>query len=186
MTEHEKAIQESEQADAAEAYFAARQGLVMPKSALRAFDAGFDRGWAAHACQPHNFCPDCGQRTQPGFEHVACDPDGAVAFADRPRTSGYAQRISNGLEPLEWGDIHEKVQNVDTFEKPVQIPSKNEHDADGWIPWSGGKCPVALDVLVEIRLRRGIIYQGIAAGWVWRHHGFETDIVAYRIVKDRR
>jgi len=67
-----------------------------------------------------------------------------------------------------------------------------------WIEWGGGDCPVAPDVMVEVRLRTGdeIGASGtLSAGdWMvqpeypddpsnWEHHGHPDDIIAYRVVK---
>lgn len=60
-------------------------------------------------------------------------------------------------------------------------------DADGWIPWAGGECPVDEKVLVEVRLRSGAacINQEakMGADWLWDHDGGPGDIIAYRVSK---
>lgn len=78
MTEHEKAIQESEREDQLDAYFDCRAWVNRTSENESIFGAAFDRGWAAHARQPRNFCSDCGQRTPAGSVHT-CSPEGAVA-----------------------------------------------------------------------------------------------------------
>ena len=60
-------------------------------------------------------------------------------------------------------------------------------DADGWIPWSGGECPVNNGVWFWLRFRNGHQFgpDDEAALWRWGHnHLDEGDIVAYRIVKE--
>ena len=60
-------------------------------------------------------------------------------------------------------------------------------DADGWIPWAGGECPVAFETKVDVRHRDGNEYQGFAGysiARVWDHAGEPRDIIAYRIVKE--
>ena len=62
-------------------------------------------------------------------------------------------------------------------------------DADGWIPWKGGVCPVSLDAVVEVRCRDGHKSKMKAQIFRWVHAGqtgmyvFEEsdDIIAYRI-----
>ena len=56
-------------------------------------------------------------------------------------------------------------------------------DADGWIPWSGGECPVHGRVPVEIQAKSGRKQTGPAEVWEWRHFGHRGDIIAYRIAK---
>ena len=59
-------------------------------------------------------------------------------------------------------------------------------DADGWIPWSGGECPVNNGVWFWLRFRNGRQFgpDDEAAFWRWGHnHLDEGDIVAYRIAK---
>ena len=56
-------------------------------------------------------------------------------------------------------------------------------DADGWIPWSGGECPVHGRAPVEIQAKSGRKQTGLAEVWEWRHFGHRGDIIAYRIAK---
>lgn len=53
---------------------------------------------------------------------------------------------------------------------------------DGWQPWSGGECPEPAPVLVEYKMRCGLIVtRGTPAGEVrWGHEGNGGDVVAYR------
>ena len=61
-------------------------------------------------------------------------------------------------------------------------------DADGWIPYAGGGCPVDGDVTVEVRLRSGqenVAEDAEAADyWDWGIDDVGGDIVAYKIVED--
>lgn len=55
-------------------------------------------------------------------------------------------------------------------------------DADGWIEWSGGECPVIVDDVVEVKFRDGVSSDaGKAMGWRWEHYGNTADIIAYRL-----
>jgi len=71
--------------------------------------------------------------------------------------------------------------------KPDSEPEPPKPDADGWIPWNGGECPVGDDVRVEIRRRGGDIATHVASYFIWHHwrSGADRDheIVAYRVVK---
>jgi hypothetical protein len=57
-----------------------------------------------------------------------------------------------------------------------------ETDADGWIQWHGGECPVDGDVDVEIRLSDGTEAIEMAGLLRWDETGELYDIVAYRVV----
>ena len=68
-------------------------------------------------------------------------------------------------------------------------------DADGWIPWSGGECPVPTGTVVDVKYRNGSIgvslpanishyFVNADAGFpFWVAHGLSKDIIAYRIAK---
>ena len=63
-------------------------------------------------------------------------------------------------------------------------------NGDGWIPWGGGNSPVGGDVFVNYISRRGDVCTHMARMLRWNHmaansreHGYEYDIVAYRIAK---
>ena len=60
-------------------------------------------------------------------------------------------------------------------------------DADGWIPWAGGECPLAgIYGIVEVRFRDGYTEYGHPSRWnaSWIHRPYDPmcDIIAYRIV----
>ena len=60
-------------------------------------------------------------------------------------------------------------------------------DADGWIHWSGGECPINNGVWFWLRFRNGRQFgpDNGAVLWRWDHnHLNEGDIVAYRIAKE--
>ena len=66
-----------------------------------------------------------------------------------------------------------------------QIVSDAAQDADGWIEWKGGECPVDVDALVCCKLRSGKVsitayHAGILS---WRNNGNAADIIAYRLHK---
>ncbi|HAZ2983871.1 TPA: hypothetical protein J0587_004698, partial [Salmonella enterica subsp. enterica serovar Kentucky] len=60
--------------------------------------------------------------------------------------------------------------------------SEAKTDADGWIDWGGGECPVDTKTLVDIRLKVGFTYKSCHPGdYSWRHAGGGGDIIAYRL-----
>lgn len=57
-------------------------------------------------------------------------------------------------------------------------------DADGWIAWGGGECPVPHSTIVELKLIGGIQPPPVNAGsWHWMVHGYSDDIRFYRVVE---
>lgn len=69
-----------------------------------------------------------------------------------------------------------------------QIVAETAPDADGWVGWSGGECPVGGDVVVCCKWRSGkaSITAHRAGSLSWRHNGNAADIIAYRIHKPER
>lgn len=66
---------------------------------------------------------------------------------------------------------------------PVVLFRLMHADADGWIQWDGGDCPVPSVIVVQTTLRNGGINPapGHAAGiYRWDHRGNSADIIAYR------
>lgn len=60
-----------------------------------------------------------------------------------------------------------------------------------WIEWAGGERPVDRDTLVELRLRSPSAWDDgdyadgrPARQFFWDHGGDDSDIIAYRIVKE--
>ncbi|ADE87911.1 conserved phage protein [Escherichia phage vB_EcoM_ECO1230-10] len=59
-------------------------------------------------------------------------------------------------------------------------------DADGWIEWAGGECPVDSDAIVEVKYLKPspLHFNNDRAGdFSWSHTGSNGDIIAYRIVQ---
>ena len=63
-------------------------------------------------------------------------------------------------------------------------------DADGWIEWKGGECPVGGDVMVVCKVRTRKEFRNgkkIKASILrWRHTGGMADIIAYRLHKQEQ
>jgi hypothetical protein len=64
-----------------------------------------------------------------------------------------------------------------------QLIQSSQPDADGWIEWHGGECPVPSTVIIELRLRDRTVYSSnCPVSWCWKHRDAACDIIAYRIV----
>lgn len=59
-------------------------------------------------------------------------------------------------------------------------------DADGWITWDGGECPVAPETLVHVRTRGGAETDEPmrAENWWWGRNATSRayDLIAYKVV----
>ena len=79
------------------------------------------------------------------------------------------------------------AQAHDAIARAEAALAEPQPDADGWIPWAGGECPVDSKDWVEAKLRDGkawISEEGQPGEeWLWDHDGGADDIIAYRIVR---
>ena len=84
---------------------------------------------------------------------------------------------------------HQTVLSRDEYFHLYPVP-----DADGWIAWKGGECPVDEGVVIDVKFRNGTVQTACAARcdkspdhrywtWIWSHSGHESDIIAYRLHK---
>lgn len=72
----------------------------------------------------------------------------------------------------------------DLVELIEDVASEPTPDADGWIKWEGGECPVPGDAQVEVEFD-GSTYK-VSAGaleWKWLAGGAGGDITRYRVVR---
>ena len=77
---------------------------------------------------------------------------------------------------------------ISAIAKAEAALAEPQADADGWIPWSGGECPLDLLTQVDVRYRNsGELIIGstcLAGAYDWSHDERDYDIIAYRIVKE--
>lgn len=67
---------------------------------------------------------------------------------------------------------------------PEVSQDQKEVDADGWISWSGGSCPVNKNEIVDLKFGSGHIRYGTDTKYKWEGTGArDCDIVAYRVAK---
>ena len=84
---------------------------------------------------------------------------------------------------------------ISAIAKAEAALAEPQADADGWIPWSSGECPIATGTVVDVKYRNGAIGAGLPANIhtpsrkddagpvYWRSNGMLNDIIAYRIAK---
>lgn len=56
-------------------------------------------------------------------------------------------------------------------------------DADGWIEWKGGECPVGEDDLIDVKFSDGDSFFGVDNAWDWSYDHDICNIIAYRLHK---
>lgn len=67
---------------------------------------------------------------------------------------------------------------------PEASQDQKEVDADGWITWNGGSCPVNKNEIVDLKFGSGHIRYGTDTKYKWEGTGArDCDIVAYRVAK---
>lgn len=70
-------------------------------------------------------------------------------------------------------------------QEQASAASEPQPDADGWITWAGGECPVPAGKQTLMRFRSG--YECRTYGpqsWRWSHNGGLNDIIAYHILPE--
>lgn len=70
--------------------------------------------------------------------------------------------------------------------QPAAEPEPTEPDADGWIEWAGGECPIPVGTLVDAQYANGGLEKCFAGElrWDWQFDGKGGgDIVRYRVVE---
>lgn len=84
------------------------------------------------------------------------------------------------------GGPYELQRNWDVQEAIDDLVGDEPAETDGWIPWSGGECPVHPDTIVEIEFSSGIRPPASKASywsWSWPPGTNGSDIVAYRVTE---
>ena len=83
-----------------------------------------------------------------------------------------------------WRDPKEWIAARSAIAKAEAELTEPQADADRWIHWYGGECPIQEEVHIEIKYRDGDTSCGKAGRWRWIHLGLDGDIIAYRIAKE--
>ena len=84
-----------------------------------------------------------------------------------------------------WDVVSVAQQFLDWVNQPDETPAATPAaDADGWIEWNGGECPVAVGTRVMIKFRDGgSVRLPSPESLMWTHEGNSADIIAYRVVQ---
>ena len=123
-------------------------------------------------------------------EHYAVD----MRYAENWNAGDWLLLVdADGYLGIESGSFHRLQESgysasgimvsVDGFDRRISARRFRFHarpDADGWIKWEGGECPVGVDIDVDIRTAEGEGESSKAGDFVWEHDNAPYDIIAYR------
>nr|DAQ24801.1 MAG TPA: hypothetical protein [Caudoviricetes sp.] len=124
-----------------------------------------------------------------GALNATQDKDGQVCFsAGAVPEFGYVaweggDWLGNEFYTARASDYATAIITCEQYEAAIAA-SKAVVGHDGWIQWAGGECPVDSDAIVEVRFRnpsRHEFNSDRAGDFYWSHHGFDGDIIAYRL-----
>ena len=89
--------------------------------------------------------------------------------------------IAEDAVPVEWPEDDERIENIGR-----NGGEPHYAEAEGWIEWADGQCPVAPDTVVDFIMRNGDeCLEGCRAfDLAWENSGISYDIIAYRIHKN--
>jgi len=112
-------------------------------------------------------------------------------FKSKPKLHGNTWLDVNGLDDVNGFGTDSKIPNwhqtvLSRDEYFSAYPDEPVADADGWIKWEGGECPVGGDEMVVCRIVGGGLWDNgnptRASTMSWRHSGCLA-IIAYRLHK---
>ena len=128
-----------------------------------------------------------------GYGFSAQDGDDCAVwfYEDAPVRGSDAWWTTSGLghcgieDAAKLPNWHQTILSREEYFHLYQAP-----DADGWIEWKGGECPVEKGTVVDVIWRNGTERAGVKALHIggaghrfWVADGMATDIIAYRLHK---
>ena len=79
---------------------------------------------------------------------------------------------------------HQTALSRDEFDQIVaESVEQSKPDANGWIEWKGGECPVGEDDLIDVKFSDGDSVFGVDSDWDWSYDADICNIIAYRLHK---
>lgn len=110
------------------------------------------------------------------LEALKCAKNSLVAFKFLPGDA-------NRWEESDEANLAAVDRGIARAEAAMAAP---QPDADGWIPWAGGACPVSPDTLVDVKVKphHEVMYRRFARNLEWSHDDpWCNHIDFYRVVK---
>ncbi len=82
-------------------------------------------------------------------------------------------------------DCVKKLNGFNNFSQHPEMNAKDQQpDAEGWIVWHGGECPVDSDTRVETKRRDNVgTWTHFSGKLNWKHNNNDMDIIAYRMMQ---
>lgn len=114
---------------------------------------------------------------RPGYH--ADSAEDAVAYGALLAEAKAREVEQPAAAPYIGPDRRKAAEPAATVNDPLTVA-----DADGWIKWEGGECPVSKFDTVEVQFRDGHTNVAMAYEFLWRHCGSLDDIIAYRLSKE--
>ena len=121
-----------------------------------------------------------------GAEFSAQDKDGEVFhYTTKPSIDKgsdvwrYKGCIGYGeFQAITLPNWHQTILSRDEYFHLYPVP-----DADGWIEWGGGECPVCIDDVVDVMQLDGHTYTARAVNFHWLLKSGSVSVAAYRLHK---
>jgi len=106
--------------------------------------------------------------------YAANDEGGIICgYSSKPNRSKLTSYFWSGCQRNTW------IRGIKTPQWHQCVLSREEYhqaypkaDADGWIEWNGGECPVDNDSLVDVKFPDGSEYFNTDAYWDWSSAAF--------------
>ena len=91
-----------------------------------------------------------------------------------------------GCVKMDWKVLpnwHQCILSRSEFDR---IVSETAPDADGWIEWKGGECPVGEGDRIDVKLSDGDEFFDVDSDWDWGVDAGDCNIIAYRPHKKQK
>ena len=105
-------------------------------------------------------------------------------FGEDAFCGNYCGRCHDVQLPSLINNWYQTVLSCDEFDQIVaEIVADAVRDADGWIEWSGGECPVGEGDRIDVKFSAGDKLFNVDSCWDWGEDVDGCNIIAYRLHK---
>ena len=92
--------------------------------------------------------------------------------------TSYRGKVIATFSSQRFPNWHQTILSREEYFHLYQAP-----DADGWIEWKGGECPVGEGDLIDVKLSDGDEFFDVGSDWDWGVDAGSCNIIAYRLHK---